>query len=106
MSSRSLQHVCHSLRQRPDQRLQRTTPNAPALNRSVRPTYNLSNPLENIRPTTNAKYVMKRGKLYDAMSLDEVRPKAVPLGPYYWENDDVLKSNTKATDVFEKPRKP
>lgn len=24
----------------------------------------------------------------------------------YWVNDNVLKSDTKATDVFEKPRKP
>lgn len=50
--------------------------------------------------------MIQRGKLYDAMSLDEVWPKAVPLGTYYWENDDVLKSNTKATGVFEKLRKP
>ncbi len=49
--------------------------------------------------------MMNLGKLYDAMSLDEVWPKAAPLGPYYGENDDVLKSDTKATDVFEKPRK-
>jgi hypothetical protein len=42
----------------------------------------------------------------DARSVDEVWPKAVPLGPYCWENDDVLKSDTSATDVLEKPRKP
>jgi Imidazolonepropionase and related amidohydrolases len=35
-----------------------------------------SNPLENIKSTLDMKYVMKGGKLYDAMSLDEVWPKA------------------------------
>jgi Tol biopolymer transport system component len=65
-----------------------------------------SNPLENIRNTVDAKYVMKGGKLYDAMSLDELWPKAVPFGPTYWVNDDVLQVNTKGTDVFDKAKKP
>ena len=62
-----------------------------------------SNPLENIRNTVDAKFVMKGGKLYDAMSLDEIWPRAVPFGPYYWVNDDVLQQNTKKSDVFDKP---
>jgi hypothetical protein len=65
-----------------------------------------SNPLENIRNTTDAKYVMKGGKLYDAMSLDQVWPKAVPFGPYYWVNDDMLQQNTKSTTTFDKPPAP
>lgn len=65
-----------------------------------------SNPLDNIHNTTDAKYVMKGGKLYDAMSLDELWPKATPFGPMYWANDDVLQVNTKGTDTFDKPRKP
>ena len=52
------------------------------------------------------KYVMKGGKLYDAMSLDEVWPKTMPFGPYYWVNDDVLQQNTKSTTTFDKPKKP
>jgi Tol biopolymer transport system component len=64
-----------------------------------------SNPLENIKSTLDMKYVMKGGKLYDAMSLDEVWPKAVPFGPYYWVNDDVLQQNTKSTTTFDKPPK-
>ena len=55
-----------------------------------------SNPLENIKNTLDMKYVMKGGKLYDAMSLDEIWPKAVPFGPYYWVNDDVLQQNYEA----------
>ena len=62
-----------------------------------------SNPLENIRNTVDAKFVMKGGKLYDAMSLDEIWPRAVPFGPYYWVNDNVLQQNTKKSDVFDKP---
>lgn len=64
------------------------------------------NPLENIRATADAKYVMKAGTLYDAMSLDQVWPKAVPFGPTYWVNEDVLQQNTKGTDTFDKAKKP
>jgi hypothetical protein len=49
---------------------------------------------------------MKAGTLYDAMTLDQVWPKAVPFGPVYWVNDDALQSDTKGTDTFDKPRKP
>jgi Tol biopolymer transport system component len=65
-----------------------------------------SNPLDNIRNTLDMKYVMKGGKLYDAMSLDEIWPKAVPFGPYYWVNEDVLQQNTKPTDIYDKAKKP
>ena len=65
-----------------------------------------TNPLENIRNTLDSKYVMKGGKLYDAMSLDEIWPKAVPFGPTYWVNDDMLQQNTKSVNTFDKPKKP
>ena len=61
-----------------------------------------SNPLDDIRNTLDAWYVMKGGKLYDAMSLDQVWPDAVPFGPYYWVDDDALQSDTKATDIFDR----
>jgi len=61
-----------------------------------------SNPLDNIKNTLDSKYVMKGGKLYDAMSLDEIWPKAVPFGPYYWVNDDMLQQNSKRSDTFDK----
>jgi Tol biopolymer transport system component len=63
-----------------------------------------SNPLTNIRNTLDMKYVMKGGKLYDAMSLDEIWPKAIPFGPYYWVNEDELKSDTRGTDFFDKAK--
>jgi Tol biopolymer transport system component/imidazolonepropionase-like amidohydrolase len=67
-----------------------------------------TNPLDNIKSTVDMKYVMKGGKLYDAMSLDELWPKTTPFGPYYWVNDDVLQQNTKSTTTFDKvpPKKP
>ncbi len=64
------------------------------------------NPLDNIRNTIDAQYVMKSGTLYDAMSLDQLWPKAVPFGPKYWANDDVMQVNTKKTDTFDRPKKP
>jgi Tol biopolymer transport system component len=56
------------------------------------------NPLENIRSTADAQLVMKGGVLYDAMSLDQVWPKAVPFGPTYWVNDEMLQQNSKKVD--------
>lgn len=66
-----------------------------------------TNPLDNIRNTTDIKWVVKGGTMYDAMSLDQVWPKAVPFGPYYWVNDDALQQNTKATTIYDvQPKKP
>ena len=64
-----------------------------------------TNPLDNIRNTTDIKWVVKGGTMYDAMSLDQVWPKAVPFGPYYWVNDDALQQNTKATTIYDAPPK-
>lgn len=61
-----------------------------------------SNPLDNIRNTVDAKYVMKGGILYNAMTLDEVWPKVVPYGPHYWLNADELQMNNKALDSYDK----
>jgi hypothetical protein len=61
-----------------------------------------SNPLENIRNTTDMQYVMKGGRLYDAATLDEVWPKKVPYGPYYWVNDDELRTDDRPTDYWDK----
>ena len=63
------------------------------------------NPLVDIKNTLDMQYVMKGGVLYDAMSLDQLWPKAVPFGPYYWVNDDVLQMNTKKSDAHDKPPK-
>ncbi len=63
-----------------------------------------ANPLQNIRATADARYVMKGGVLYDAMSLDQVWPKQVPFGPNYWGNAEAMQQNSKGTDTFDKKR--
>jgi Tol biopolymer transport system component len=65
-----------------------------------------TNPLDNIKNTTDLKWVMKGGKLYNAMSLDEIWPKSTPFGPYYWVNNDALQMNTKSTTAYDGAKKP
>lgn len=60
-----------------------------------------SNPLENIRNTLDMQFVMKGGRMYDAMTLDEVWPKAVPFGPHPWVDADALQVNDKPTTTFD-----
>ena len=57
-----------------------------------------TNPLDNIKITPDSTYVMKGGKLYDAMTLHQIWPKAVPFGPTYWVNDDVLQQKHEVGD--------
>ena len=61
-----------------------------------------ANPLEDIHNTLKMQYVMKGGTLYDGETLDEVWPKKVPFGPYYWVNPDVLQVNDKPVDTFDR----
>jgi imidazolonepropionase-like amidohydrolase len=46
-----------------------------------------ANPLDNIRNTNTVSMVMKNGRLYDADTLDEVWPRQVTAGPFYWQRD-------------------
>ena len=43
-----------------------------------------TNPLDDIRNTTDILYVMKDGVLYDGDTLDEIWPEAKPYGGYPW----------------------
>ena len=43
-----------------------------------------ANPLENIRNTNTVRYVMKNGRLYDALTLDEVWPRQVKRSTSQW----------------------
>jgi adenine deaminase len=60
------------------------------------------NPLQNIRATADAMYVMKSGVLYDAMSLDQLWPRAVPFGPNYWVDAESMQRNVKSTETFDR----
>jgi hypothetical protein len=65
-----------------------------------------ANPLENIRATADIQYVMKGGHLYVGETLDEVWPRQRPFGPYYWVNDDELRSDDRGTDWWDRARRP
>ena len=43
------------------------------------------NPLENLRETRTLDRVMLNGRLYDADTLDEVWPRQVEAGPFWWD---------------------
>jgi Tol biopolymer transport system component len=63
-----------------------------------------SNPLDNIRNTADILYVMKNGILYDANSLDEIWPEKKPFGDYYWVEEDVLVSDDRPVDYWDRRR--
>lgn len=54
-----------------------------------------SNPLVNIRNTTDIQYVVKGGVVYDDDSLDEVWPRQRRYGTPYWLMPDALKMDVK-----------
>jgi hypothetical protein len=62
-----------------------------------------SNPLENIRNTTDIQYVMKGGILYDADTLDEIWPEEKPFGDYYWVDPDALREDDRPSDYWDRP---
>jgi imidazolonepropionase-like amidohydrolase len=45
-----------------------------------------NNPLENIHNTVTTKYVMKNGRLYDALTLDEIYPQVKHFGSQWWQS--------------------
>jgi len=61
-----------------------------------------ADPLANIRNTTNIKYVMKAGVLYDANSLDELWPTQRKFGDYYWVVPEVYRSDTRPVDYHDR----
>ncbi len=54
-----------------------------------------SNPLVNIRNTTDIQFVVKGGVVYDDETLDEVWPRPRKYGAGYWYVPDALKSDDK-----------
>ncbi len=54
-----------------------------------------SNPLEDIRNTLSIEHVVKGGIIYVGDTLDETWPESRPFGPYYWVDEDALRSDTK-----------
>ena len=60
-----------------------------------------SNPLDNIRNTTDIQYVMKGGVLYDAATLDQQWPNQEPFGDYYWSEPDMYRDDDRSTDYHD-----
>jgi len=52
-----------------------------------------SNPLDDIRNTADMKFVMKGGRMYDGMTLDQVWPEKKPFGTPYWANPIATQSD-------------
>lgn len=61
-----------------------------------------ANPLDNIRNTTDIQFVMKGGRLYDGMTLDEVWPRQRPYGDRPWINPDAWKSGPIGVDHWDR----
>jgi adenine deaminase len=60
------------------------------------------NPLDDIRQTANARYVMRGGVLYDAATLDELWPRQRPFGLYPWIDPIALRTDVRSTDFHDK----
>jgi Tol biopolymer transport system component len=63
-----------------------------------------SDPLADIRATTDIAYVMKGGVLYDANTLDEVWPQQRPYGDYPWVDSEIYRSDDRPVDYWDRAR--
>lgn len=54
------------------------------------------NPLENLRNTNTIRYVMLNGRLHDGDTLNERWPREREVGPFYWQEAEVLIPETPA----------
>ena len=61
-----------------------------------------SNPLDDIRHTTDIRYVMKGGNLYDGDTLDQIWPDEVPYGPIPWINEKALRTDVVPLNIWDK----
>jgi hypothetical protein len=61
-----------------------------------------SNPLDDLRNTTDIALVMKAGTLYDAGTLDRVWPERVPYGPHPWTNDFIRRTDLRGDEYWDR----
>ena len=59
-----------------------------------------SNPIEDIENTLDMLYVMQSGRLFEAATLNELWPVQKEYGPYYWINEEALKSDSKPINFW------
>ena len=60
-----------------------------------------SNPLDNIRNSTDISYVMKAGRLYKGDSLEELWPRRRPYGVLPWLNEEVTRTDLRPDDFWD-----
>jgi hypothetical protein len=60
-------------------------------------------PLKDIRNTMNIAYVMKGGRLYESITLDEVWPRKKSFGARPWRDEAVLQAGGLRSDQFHDP---
>lgn len=62
------------------------------------------NPLDDIRHTTDIRWVMKGGVLYEGMTLDQIWPTARPYGPRPWIDQAALRTDARPVDYHDRGR--
>ena len=68
-----------------------------------------SNPLDNIRHSTDIRMVMKGGQLHDGASLDEIWPGQKAYGARWWNPEPMLRKDVRADGYWDRgglPKKP
>jgi Tol biopolymer transport system component len=65
-----------------------------------------ANPLDDVRNTAKIRYVVQGGVVYDTATLDQLWPNKRPFGPKYWLIADALRSDTVATDRWDRESRP
>ncbi len=63
-----------------------------------------SNPLDEIRNTTDIMYVVQGGIVRDATTLDEVWPAQAPYGEHWWVNPDAWRMDDRPVDYWDRRR--
>ena len=63
-----------------------------------------SNPLDDIRNTTDIEYVIQGGVVRDGMTLDEVWPTQAAYGEHWWVNPDAWLMDDRPVDVWDRRR--
>ncbi|WP_419950941.1 amidohydrolase family protein [Candidatus Palauibacter sp.] len=63
-----------------------------------------SNPLDDIRLSSDVGMVMVGGNLFDARTLRQTWPIERPYGPTPWTNDDITRTDVRADDYWDRRR--
>ena len=62
-----------------------------------------SNPLRDIRKTTDIRYVMKAGRLYEARTMAEIWPRKKPYGKKPWDQVEIHRLDVRPDSFWDRP---